>query len=117
MLRKAFVMSVHPGQEQEYQRATIHLARVAEVLSAHGVTTIPFLPSENHQLFAYVEIDDEERWKPSPGRPCASAGGNTWRYHAGDADIAPWRPGLEGGFSPGLRAAKTKGSDPLHSRV
>ena len=64
MLRKAFVMSVNPGQEAEYERRHRPIWPELEAsLKAHGVTSYSiFLHAETHQLFAYVELDSEERW-------------------------------------------------------
>jgi L-rhamnose mutarotase len=44
MIRKAFVMSVHPSCEIEYASYSI------------------FLNEQTRQLFAYAEIQDEARW-------------------------------------------------------
>jgi L-rhamnose mutarotase len=65
MIRKAFVMSVHPGHEAEYERRHRPIwDELAAVLRAHGVHnySIHLLP-ETHQLFAYAEIEDEARWQ------------------------------------------------------
>ena len=64
MLRKAFVMSVHAGQEAEYERRHRPIwERLQRVLKAHGVHNYSiFLHSETRQLFGYVEIEDESRW-------------------------------------------------------
>jgi len=65
MIRKAFVMSVAPGREQEY--ATRHQpiwAELAAVLRAHGSHNYSiFLDPATRQLFGYVEIEDEARWQ------------------------------------------------------
>jgi L-rhamnose mutarotase len=64
MIRKAFVMSVHPGREAEYaQRHQPIWSDLADVLKAHGVHNYSiFLHEETRQLFGYVEIEDEARW-------------------------------------------------------
>ncbi|HEY9154378.1 MAG TPA: L-rhamnose mutarotase [Opitutaceae bacterium] len=64
MIRKAFVMSVHAGQEQEYQRRHSPIWKELEdVLKKHGVHNYSiFLHPETRQLFGYVEIEDESRW-------------------------------------------------------
>lgn len=58
-------MSVHPGREEEYARRHDPLsADLARVLKAHGVHNYSiFLHPETRQLFAYVEIESEERWQ------------------------------------------------------
>jgi L-rhamnose mutarotase len=64
LIRKAFVMSVNPGAEDEYKRRHDALwpeLRVA--LQSHGVISYSiFLLSETQQLFAYAEFEDEQRW-------------------------------------------------------
>ena len=64
MIRKAFVMSVHPGSEQEYERRHRPIwPELDKVLKAHGVHNYSiFLHPQSRQLFAYVEIDDEAQW-------------------------------------------------------
>ena len=64
MIRKAFVMSVSEGQEAEYEdRHSPIWPDLERTLKAHGVHNYSiFLHSETRQLFAYVEIEDEERW-------------------------------------------------------
>ena len=64
MIRKAFVMSVHPGHEAEYERRHRPIwPELEAVLKAHGVHNYSiFLHPETRQLFAYVEIEDEARW-------------------------------------------------------
>ncbi len=64
MLRKAFVMSVNEGQEQEYERRHRPIWKeLEEVLKAHGVHNYSiFLEPRSRQLFGYVEIEDEARW-------------------------------------------------------
>ena len=65
MIRKAFVMSVHPGAEAEYARRHQPIWRELEdVLRAHGVRHYSiFLHEGTRQLFAYAEIEDEARWE------------------------------------------------------
>jgi len=64
MIRKAFVMSVHPGSEVEYERRHRPIWPDLEaVLKAHGAHNYSiFLHPETRQLFAFVEIEDEARW-------------------------------------------------------
>lgn len=64
MIRKAFVMSVHPGHEAEYARRHQPIwPELEAVLKAHGVHNYSiFLHTETRQLFAYAEIEDEARW-------------------------------------------------------
>jgi L-rhamnose mutarotase len=64
MIRKAFVLSVHPGQEAEYARRHQPIwPELEAVLRAHGVKRYSiFLHPETRQLFGYAEIEDEARW-------------------------------------------------------
>lgn len=64
MIRKAFVMSVHAGSEAEYERRHRPIwPELEAVLKAHGVHNYSiFLHAETRQLFAYAEIESEERW-------------------------------------------------------
>ncbi len=64
MIRKAFMMSVHPDQHAEYEKRHRPIwPELEEVLKAHGVLSYSiFLNEETHQLFAYAEIEDEQQW-------------------------------------------------------
>lgn len=64
MIRKAFVMSVHPGQEAEYARRHQPIwDELAATLKSHGAHNYSiFLDPSTRQLFGYVEIESEERW-------------------------------------------------------
>jgi len=63
-IRKAFRMSVHAGQEAEYERRHNPIWReLEEVLVGHGVRSYTiFLDPASQDLFAYAEIESEERW-------------------------------------------------------
>ena len=64
MIRKAFVMSVHAGQEKEYERRHRPIwPELEAVLKKHGVHNYSiFLHPETRQLLGYVEIEDQARW-------------------------------------------------------
>lgn len=64
MIRKAFKMSVHPDQHAEYARRHNPIWReLEETLRAHGVRSYSiFLDESTSELFAYVEMESEERW-------------------------------------------------------
>lgn len=64
MIRKAFKMSVHPEQHAEYKRRHNPIWReLEETLLEHGVHTYSiFLNESTSELFAYAEIESEERW-------------------------------------------------------
>ncbi len=65
MIRKAFIMTVRPGREAEYQRRHSPIwPELEAVLKDHGVTSYSiFLDPASRQLFAYAEIEDEARWQ------------------------------------------------------
>jgi len=88
MIRKAFVMSVHPGQEAEYERRHRPIwDELAAVLRAHGAHNYSiFLHPQTLQLFAYVEIEDEARWNAIAKTPICQK----WWKHMGD--IMPGNP-------------------------
>ncbi|MGM3162209.1 L-rhamnose mutarotase [Dickeya undicola] len=64
MLKKAFVMQVFPDCHEEYQRRHNPIWPELEAeLKAHGAHHYSiFLDPERNLLFAYVEIESEERW-------------------------------------------------------
>jgi L-rhamnose mutarotase len=64
MIRKAFVMSIHPGAETEYEKRHNPIwEELASTLKAQGVSNYSiFLHPETRQLFGYAEIESEERW-------------------------------------------------------
>jgi len=64
MIRKAFVMAVNAGHEQEYEhRHNPIWPELEATLKAHGAHNYSiFLHPETRQLFGYVEIEDEARW-------------------------------------------------------
>lgn len=57
-------MQVNPDQHDAYiQRHNPIWQELAAVLKAHGVHNYSiFLNPDTHQLFGYVEIEDEARW-------------------------------------------------------
>jgi L-rhamnose mutarotase len=65
MIRKAFVMSVYPERHTEYaERHNSIWPELASVLKAHGVHHYSiFLHPDTNQLFAYAEVESEERWE------------------------------------------------------
>jgi len=71
MIRKAFVMSVNPGCEPEYeQRHRPIWPELEAVLKAHGVHNYSiFLDAPTHLLFAYAEIENEARWAAIAATP------------------------------------------------
>jgi L-rhamnose mutarotase len=64
MIRKAFLMTLKPGNQAEYERRHQPIwPELQEVLKSHGVSNYSiFLHRQSDQLFASVEIDSEEQW-------------------------------------------------------
>jgi L-rhamnose mutarotase len=64
MKRKAFVMSVNTGMEEEYERRHSPIwPELESLLKEHGVLNYSiFLDIQTRQLFGYAEIEDDERW-------------------------------------------------------
>jgi len=64
VIRKAFKMSVRPDQHEEYARRHNPIWEDLEAaLLAHGVRSYSiFLDPTTSELFAYAEIESEERW-------------------------------------------------------
>jgi L-rhamnose mutarotase len=64
MIRKAFIMRLKPNRQEEYQRRHNPIwSELQAILKAHGVHNYSiFLDRETDMLFAYVEIESEERW-------------------------------------------------------
>jgi len=65
MIRKAFRMSVNADRHEEYRRRHRPIWRELEdVLVEHGVRSYSiYLDPGTSDLFAYAEIDSEERWR------------------------------------------------------
>lgn len=66
MIRKAFLMTLKPGAEAEYQKRHNPIwPELQAVLKSHGVKTYSiFLDgSDELKLFAYAEIESEELWQ------------------------------------------------------
>ena len=71
MIRKAFIMEVHPGHQLEYIRRHNPIwPELAEVLKAHGAHNYSiFLDRSSNRLFGYVEVEDEARWDAIANTP------------------------------------------------
>lgn len=64
MIHKAFRMSVYADRQAEYARRHNPVwAELEDVFAAHGVRSYAiFLDATTNDLFAYVEVESEERW-------------------------------------------------------
>lgn len=69
MIRKAFLMQLKPGCREEYERRHNPIwPELQAVLREHGVHNYSiFLERETDRLFAYCEIESEERWQQIAG--------------------------------------------------
>jgi L-rhamnose mutarotase len=65
MIRKAFKMFVHPNAHAEYEtRHRPIWKQLEDTLLEHGVLNYSiFLNTSANELFAYAEVEDEERWQ------------------------------------------------------
>jgi L-rhamnose mutarotase len=86
MIRKAFVLEVHPDKHDEYrQRHNPIWPELASTIKAHGVRSYSiFLHAETNQLFGYMEIDDEEKWQALGATEVMQR----WRKHMSDVTLA-----------------------------
>jgi L-rhamnose mutarotase len=64
MIRKAFLMTLKPGAQVEYERRHNPIwPELQTVLKDHGVSSYSiFLDRETDRLFGYAEIESEARW-------------------------------------------------------
>ena len=88
MIRKAFKMYVNPEAHAEYERRHNPIwAELEEVLIAHGAHHYSiFLDGEANTLFAYVEIESQERWDAVAQTPVCR---RWWAYMK---DVMPANP-------------------------
>jgi L-rhamnose mutarotase len=65
MFRKAFRMSIYPGQAAEYERRHNPIwPELEETLRSHGVRHYGiFLDADTNDVFAYAELESEEQWR------------------------------------------------------
>jgi len=65
MIRKAFLMTLKPGSQLEYERRHNPIwPELEAILRQHGVSNYSiFLDRKSDRLFAYAEIESEERWR------------------------------------------------------
>ena len=65
MIRKAFLMTLRPGHQDEYERRHNPIwPELREVLKRHGVSNYSiFLERASDRLFAYAEVESEELWR------------------------------------------------------
>ncbi len=81
-------MSVHSGQEKEYERRHHPIWRELEdTLLRHGVLTYSiFLDPASNDLFGYVEMESEDRWAAIAGTDVCK------RWWASMKEIMPANP-------------------------
>jgi len=88
MIRKAFLLHVHPEAHAEYERRHRPIwEELAAVLKAHGVSNYSiFLDARRHLLFGYAEIENEARWDAIAATEVC---GRWWSHMA---DLMPTNP-------------------------
>ncbi|MDZ5783462.1 L-rhamnose mutarotase [Marinococcus luteus] len=71
MKRLAFIMYVYPEKVEEYIKQHDQLwPEMKEALKQHGASNYSiFLEKETSRLFAYLEIENEERWQQMSWTP------------------------------------------------
>jgi L-rhamnose mutarotase len=64
MIRKAFLMTLKPGNQEEYEKRHNPIwPELQQVLREHRVQNYSiFLDRESDRLFAYADIESEELW-------------------------------------------------------
>jgi L-rhamnose mutarotase len=69
MIRKAFQMTLKPGQQAEYERRHNPIwPELQAVLKSHGVSNYSiFMDRNTDQLFAYAEMESESLWREIAG--------------------------------------------------
>ena len=65
MIRKAFLMTLKPGNQEEYEKRHSPIwPELQDVLKHHGVHNYSiFLDRGTERLFAYAEIESEQLWQ------------------------------------------------------
>jgi len=65
VVRKAVLMAVAPGKAAEYERRHQEIwPEMEDALREHGVLTYSiFLDPDGSRLFAYIEVESEEKWE------------------------------------------------------
>jgi L-rhamnose mutarotase len=88
MIRRAFRMSVAPGQQAEYERRHNPIwQELQDTLVSHGVRSYSiYLDPDTNDLFGYAELDSEERWNAIASTPVC----RRWWHHM--RDLMPSNP-------------------------
>lgn len=88
MIKKAFAMKIYSDQHEEYRRRHDELwPEMRDMLKEHGAIQYSiFLNSETSELFGYLEIEDEERWKETAA---TAINQNWWHYMADIMETNP----------------------------
>jgi len=101
MIRKAFLMTLKPGSQVEYERRHRDVwPELESILKQNGVQNYSiFLDRSTDRLFAYAEIESEEQWQ----RIAATEVCRRWWAHMKDlmltnADESPVTVELESVF-------------------
>ncbi|MFB9136484.1 L-rhamnose mutarotase [Vibrio sp. AK197] len=101
LIRKAFVMQLNQGCKAEYQKRHNEIwPELVKELKAHGGHNYSiFFHQATHQLFGYVEIEDEALWQQVAETPACQ---EWWAFMqdimATNADNSPQSLELESVF-------------------
>jgi L-rhamnose mutarotase len=65
MIRKAFLMTLKPGNQEEYEKRHNPIwPELQQLLKDHGVHNYSiFLDRATERLFAYAEVESEQLWE------------------------------------------------------
>ena len=88
MIRKALKMKLYPGMKDEYEKRHNELwPEMKELIAAHGGHNYSiYFDEETNDLFAYLEIEDEEKWASAADEP---ANRKWWDYMADIMETNP----------------------------
>lgn len=88
MIRKGFIMHLHPGMEAEYERRHRELwPEMKEMIHEYGGRNYSiFLDRDTNILYGYIELEDEARWAASAN---AAICRKWWDYMAPLMDVNP----------------------------
>ena len=86
MIRYAFKMRIKPGAEEEYKRRHDEVwPEMIEVLKSSGASNYSIFRS-GLDLFAYVELNNLERWNKNPENPTVR---KWWNYMSDIMEVNP----------------------------
>ena len=87
-MRKAFTMKLYEGQAAEYERRhNLLWPEMIDLIHSYGGSNYSiFLDEESMILYAYIELEDEERWSQSADE---AVNRKWWEYMADIMETNP----------------------------